>query len=98
MTLVATFLGIASAAFAPWLASLFALVGAVGIVLWIKDLAGARADPYSLEALRRQEEREELHRLLEDEPGIAVEADVVCPGCMEPYSPRLRACPRCKNG
>ena len=96
MALVAALLGIAFAFSAPWLASTLALVGMASLAMYVKELVDGRVDPYSITALRRLEEREELRQLLDNEPGIAEGAEVVCPSCLEPYAARLGTCPNCR--
>lgn len=96
MTVVAAMVAAALWIAIPWLAALCAFASLIGFALFLRDsLPRRKGGDYRLDALRELEEREEVRRLLENEPRIADEAETVCPSCMEPYPSRLRGCPRC---
>lgn len=54
-----------------------------------------RRDPYSIEALRALQEREELDRLRAETPGGNGESYLYCPNCGEEYNPDKERC-RCR--
>jgi hypothetical protein len=90
-------LGLQLIGFAVWLASLFALTGMVFLGLFVWEVFPRRIDPYSIDALRRVSEREEVRKLLEEEPSIADEAEIVCPHCLRQFPGRFRKCPYCHS-
>lgn len=90
---VTGYLAVWEMTFAPWLGAIFAAATAVFLVMYAREAFWR--DRYSLEALREIDDRAEAHRLLDEEPSVSAEAEVVCPSCFEPHDRRLPACPRC---
>jgi hypothetical protein len=83
----------------PWFGELGAFVAVVGVLDLL--LAGgyyalvrAKRDPYSIQALREELEREELEAIEEPE---AVADKFLCLRCGQEVDARLKVCPRCGN-
>lgn len=71
-------------------------VSVFGVGLMVAHFVLLRKDPYSLDALRRVEEREEVRRLRES-IGRHTGESAVCPACMEVYDVELGVCPNCNQ-
>lgn len=94
LVLVCVIGGAAIYMFAPWLAALLGVGALYGLVRYGMD-ACPRRDPYSIQALQDLAEREELHKLLEGEPGLAEDAVAICPSCHGLVDPKRRVCRGC---
>lgn len=95
--LVAT--GILFLLISPWFGEIGAFVAVAGVLDLL--LAGgyyamvrAKRDPYSIQALREEMEREALESIEEPE---AVADKFLCLRCGQEVDARLKVCPRCGN-
>lgn len=95
--LVAT--GILFLLISPWFGEIGAFVAVAGVLDLL--LAGgyyamvrAKRDPYSIQALREEMEREALEAIEEPE---AVADKFLCLRCGQEVDARLKVCPRCGN-
>lgn len=95
--LVAT--GILFLLISPWFGEFGAFVAVAGVLDLL--LAGgyyamvrAKRDPYSIQALREEMEREALEAIEEPE---AVADKFLCLRCGQEVDARLKVCPRCGN-